>query len=556
MHGSQYLAQLLKVYGVSHVFYVESFIRRVMFALEDLGVKRISVHSEKSAAYMADGFARLSGRPGVCMSQSVGAANLAAGLKDAFLGHAPVIAFTGREVPQNRHRNAYQEIFHQGMFDPVTKFNACVDSQEQLSHLVDQAFREATTGTPQPVHLDLLGHLGQATENWEVLGEPAAQEQFMRYPAFRPTAEADRLSQACRLLERAKRPVIVAGGGATASGAGPELMALAEKRGIPVATSLDGKSLLPNRHPLCMGVVGSYSAWCANRVVSRADLVFFVGSGADGQVTNGWTIPTRSTPVIHLDLNPAELGRNYPRTFGLWGDPKTCLARMAQELEPGTDRAWAEQAGQVVKEWEKEIAPLCASDDTPIRVERLCRELSLGLPEDAVLVADTGYAGIWTGAMVYLDHPGQTYLRCAGTLGWAFPASLGAKCAAPDRPVVCFTGDGGFYYHLTELETASRYGLNTVTVVNNNSRFGQVESSLNSIFGQPRGNWQELIFFGPVDFAAVARDFGCLGIRVEKPAELAPALGEALQADRPVVLDVITDPACQALSPWTPKVRI
>jgi len=556
MEGWQFLAKLLKAYGVSHVFYVESFIRRVMFTLEELGVKRISVHSEKSAAYMADGFARLSGRPGVCMSQSVGAANLAAGLKDAYLGHSPVIALSGREAPQNQHRNAYQEIFHQGMFDPVTKFNAVMDSPTQLSHLMDQAFREATTGTPRPVHLDLLGHLGQATENWDVPGEPTAQEQFMHYPAYRPLAETERLSQACRLLEQAKRPVIVAGGGATASGAGQEVLALAEKRGIPVATSLGGKSLIPNHHPLCLGVVGSYSAWCANRVVSQADLVFFVGSGTGGQVTNGWTIPTRNTPVIHLDLDPAELGRNYPRTYGLWGDPKVCLAQMVQELRPSPDRTWADQAGETVKEWGKEIEPLCASNDTPIRVERLCRELSLNLPGNAVLLADTGYAGIWTGAMVYLDQPGQTYLRAAGTLGWAYPASLGAKCAASERPVVCFTGDGGFYYHLAELETALRYGINTVTVVNNNSRFGQVESSLNKIFGTPQGNWQELIFFGPVDFAAVARDFGCIGIRVEKPAELAPALAETLHADRPVVLDVITDPACQAPSPWTPSVQI
>ena len=401
-----------------------------------------------------------------------------------------------------------------------------------------------------------MGHLGQASENWEVPGQPQAQEQFKAHPPFRPLAEAERMKQACRRLEKAQRPVIVAGCGAAASGAGAELLALAEKRGIPIATSLDGKSLIPNHHPLCMGVVGSYSARCANQVVSRADLVFFVGSHTGGMVTNNWAIPTRNTPVIHLDLNPAELGRNYPRTLGLCGDPKRCLAWMLEELEPGQDRDWAEQAAMVVQEWEKEIAPARACRDKPIKVERLCHELSVGLPEDAVLLADTGYAGIWTGAMVYLDKPGQTYLRAAGSLGWSFPASLGAKCAAPRRPVVCFTGDGGFYYHIGELETALRYGINTVTVVNNNSRFGQVENSLNAIFGQPQGNWRELIYFGQADFAAIARDFGCIGVRVEEPEALAPALKEAMGADRPVVLDVITDPACQAPAPWTPNVQI
>ena len=166
-----------------------------------------------------------------------------------------------------------------------------------------------------------------------------------------------------------------------------------------------------------MGVAGSYSAWCANRVVSQADLVFFVGSTTGGQVTNGWTIPTRSTPVIHLDINPSDLGRNYPRTYGLWGDPKACLSHMLKELQPSPDRKWAEQAARVVRAWEEEIEPYCASDDKPIRVERLCRELSLGLPEDAVLLADTGYAGIWTGAMVYLDQPGQDIFKGRRFLG-------------------------------------------------------------------------------------------------------------------------------------------
>ncbi len=556
MQGSEYLAKALKAYGVSHVFYVEAVIRRTMVELERLGIRRISAHSEKAAAYMADGYARLSGRPGICLCQSVGAANLAAGLKDAFLGHSPLIALTGRQTPENRHRNAYQEILHQGMYDAVTKFNAALDSPAQMGQLLNQAFREATTGVPQPVHLDLMGALGQVSDAWEYGSDPVIQKQYARQPAYRPVAETERIIQACRRLEQAARPVIVAGGGAAASGAGAELTALAEKRGIPIAVSLDGKGLIPNRHPLYVGVAGSYSAWCANQVVSQADLVFFVGSGTGEQVTNGWSVPTLNTPVIHLDLNPAELGRSYPRTYGLWGDPKASLALMARELEPGSESAWTLKARERVDLWDREIEPLCTSDDVPIKVERLCRELSLGLPEDAVLVADTGFSGIWTGTMVYLDHPGQSYLRAAGSLGWAFPASLGAKCAAPQRPVVCFSGDGGFYYHLTELETAARYGINTVTVVNNNSRFGQSEKGVRSAYGERGGNWQELICFGPLDFAKLAEDMGCVGIRVERPAGLAPALAEAFNADRPVVLDVVTDPASKAPGAWTPSVQI
>jgi acetolactate synthase-1/2/3 large subunit len=188
----------------------------------------------------------------------------------------------------------------------------------------------------------------------------------------------------------------------------------------------------------------------------------------------------------------------------------------------------------------------------PIAVERLCAEVTRALPLDGILVADTGYSGIWTGTMIELNGAGQTYLRAAGSLGWAFPASLGAKCAAGDRKVVCFTGDGGFYYHLAELESARRCGIAVTVIVNNNSGFGQNLTGVHRIAGNRPGRGEELIRFGPTDFTAVARSFGVRGIRVEQPSEIAPALREALAADETVVLDVVTDLEPRAPAPWTP----
>lgn len=554
MTGAQLIARTLQGYGVSHVFFVEAILRKTLVELEALGVKRVSAHAEKAAVYMADGYARVSHRPGVVMSQSIGASNLAAGLKDPFLACSPVISLTGRKPPLARYRNAYQEIPHLSMFEAVTKYNVSCDDIQQVPFLFSQAFREATCGTPGPVHIDLLGALGEVTDKSEAALEPRCEEAFRQYPPFRPAPEAERVQAAARLIKEAQRPVIVAGGGVTASGAGPEVVALAEALSLPVATSLNAKGCIPGNHPLSLGVVGSYSAWCANQVVHQADLVLFVGSHTGDQVTNGWTIPALGTPVIQIDIEPTELGRSYPNAVALCGDAKVTLGLLIKALAGAAKKeAWAAQARQTVAAWDAEIEPLCSSDAVPIKVERLCRELTLHLPADAVLVVDTGWSGIWTGTMVYLNHPGHIYLRAAGSLGWAFPASLGAKCGAPQRPVVCFTGDGAFYYHLGELETAVRCGINTVTVINNNSCFGQCQRGVHTAYGSQPGNPQEIYCFQPVDFAGLARNMGCLGIKVERPRDIAPALQEALAAQRPAVVEVITDPASLAPDPWTPK---
>ena len=549
--GAQLIAETLDGYGVTHVFFVESILRRTIVRMENLGIQRVLAHSEKAAAYMADGYGRVNGRPGICMAQSVGAANLAAGLQDPYLGRSPVIAITGRKPPMAQYRNAYQEILHQPAYAPVTKFDANVDVAGQLPLLLRQAFREATGGTPRPVHLDVQGNLGEITETAEVDHEVIVEELYTSCPPHRPVPDATQIQEAAEMLVKAARPIIVAGAGVTASGAASEVVALAEALSIPVATSLGGKGTIVETHPLSVGVVGSYSRWCANRAVSEADLVLFVGCHTSDQVTHNWQVPRPGTPVIHIDMDPSELGRSYPGTLGLLGDAKATVGALIVYLgtEAEKKEAWAERARDLVVQWTGEMEAVRASDAVPMRVERLCRELTGMLPADAILVADTGYSGIWTGTMVEMTHPGQRFIRAAGSLGWAFPASLGAKCAAPGRPVVCFTGDGGFYYHMAELETAARCGINTVTVINDNAAFGQCVVPREAADGTTE---TELVRFNQVDFARIAGEMGCLGIRVERPDDVAPALEEALAADRPVVVDVLTDPVPRAPKPWAP----
>jgi acetolactate synthase-1/2/3 large subunit len=551
MTGAQVLADMLQGYGVTHVFHVPAVLRRTFVEMERrTGIKRIHTHGEKSAAYMADGYARACGRPGVCMAQVIGALNLAAGLRDAFLAHSPVIAFTGGRDPQTKFRKVYQEVDDVPAFEPVTKFNATVDVVERFPDMVRQAFRVAVSGSPGPVHLQFRGNEGQIDAE-EADMEPLVEPLFARVPPFRPEPDVDAALAALRLIEQAERPVIVAGGGARASDAGRDLVALAEALAIPVATSLNGKDVIPGNHPLAVGVVGTYSRESANRVVAQADLVCFVGSETGGMTTNFWKVPKIGVPAVQIDIDPEALGRNYPLKAAVLGDAQKTLACMRQHTNAGTAdlrKPWVEAARAICREWQTKYAPALASDAVPIRPERLCGELTRHVPANAIVVVDTGHAGMWMGGMFDLTGPKQNYLRSAGHLGWAFPAGLGAKCAAPDRPVVVFTGDAGFWYHIGEIETAVRWGINTVTVVNNNSSGNQSKRGFDRVYGgtqtpQAREMWT----FTKVNFARVAQDMGAIGIRVEQPGELGGALRQALAADRPVIVDVVTD--IDALAP-------
>ena len=553
MTGGRFIAETFQAYGITHVFFMPVIIQQALLEMEQLGIRRIMAHGEKAAAYMADGFARTSKRVGICMSQSVGAANLAAGLQDPFLASSPVMAITGRRPQADQHRHSYQEIDHTEPFNAVTKYNVLVNSAEQLPEYLRQGFRAATSGTPGPVHLDFEGTTGATIANAEADLSVTVDEPFAMVPPFRPEPSMELVRQVAQVISHARQPVIVAGGGVVASGAQREVVELAEMLSIPVATSLNAKGTIPENHPLYVGVCGNYSRWCANRVVSEADLVIYLGSSTGSMVTNEWTVPAPGTPIVQIDINAAELGRSYPAHAALQGDAKASIRKLIDAMEPlGPRTEWGNRTRQLVNDWRDEVASHVNSDAVPMRPERLCKELSDFLPEDSILVSDTGHAGIWTSTMLDLNQPDQSYIRCAGSLGWSFPAAMGAKCAAPDRPVLCFTGDGGFWYHLTELETAVRYGINTVTVVNNNHSLNQEKRGNEVTYGGQTAGSDELWMLSDVDFAKVAETMGCFGIRVEQPSELQGALEQAFASGKPAVVDVVTDIAGIAPRAWSP----
>ena len=556
MTGSRLFAEMLKGYGVTHVFFVPTILMDALAEMDSLGIQKILTHGEKAAAYMADGYARAKNAPGVCLAQQIGASNLAAGLRDPFMACSPVIAVTGGPATASRYRGAYQEVEDFTQFDSVTKLNARVDDLGRFPDLVRQAFRAATSGSPGPVHLRLLGSHGQGVEGEADL-QPLTEPQFARLPPFRPAPEMDRMREALSLLSHAQKPIIVAGGGVVASEAHAELVELAEKVQVPVATSLTAKGAILDSHKLCVGVVGTYSRACANQAVSEADLVFFVGCHAGGQVTANWRVPAPGTRVIQLDIDAGQLGRNYPNAVSLLGDARVALrqmADMAQRKAPETAKAWTGRVQQLVAEWRAKSEPMLASDAVPLRPERLCRELAQALPADGVVVSDTGHAGMWTGQMVDITKPGQRYIRCEGSLGWGLPGAMGVKCALPDRPVVCFTGDGGAYYHLPELETAARHHINVVFVVNNNGSLNQEIPLVKAAYREKRDDrsgemWR---FQKDANLGKVAEALGCAAFRVEKPGQLKDFLPRALAMGRPVVLDCISEEQALAPTAWVP----
>ncbi len=320
--GGRFIAEFLNAQGVTAFFFVPTMLSRALAEMDNMPIKRVLTHGEKAAAYMADGYARASGRPGICAAQAVGAANLAAGLRDAYMGHSPVIALTGGRWGHQKHKINYQEMDDFPIFSQVTKANFQADSVGRIPDLLRQAFREATSGTPAPVNVLFAGKEGDI-EHEEADLKMIAEERFTQVPAYRPAPEAASVKEAARLLKKAQRPVIVIGGGARLSGAGPEILKLAKTLSIPVATSLNGKSLVPENNPLYIGVPGTYSRSCTNKIMSRADLVLYVGSQTAGMVTHFWKMPPAGTAVIQIGIEAAIWAGIIPMPFQYWATRKS-----------------------------------------------------------------------------------------------------------------------------------------------------------------------------------------------------------------------------------------
>jgi len=554
LNGGQLVVEMLKAYGVHYIFGVPGDTSLAFYdaLCQSQGeINYVLTRDERSAAYMADVYARISFRPGVCEGPSgAGATYLAAGLAEPHASSIPVIALNSDTPIAKEECNVLTALDQPALFAPITKWSTLVKQADRIPDVMRQAFRIATSGRAGAV---------QITFPMDVLEDEAtafslhAEEPCQGYPSYRTRPDPAAVERAADLLLGAKQPVIVAGGGAVTSGAWVELTALAEALGAPVGTSICGKGAIAEDHPLSMGVVGSNGRRpYANTVVQAADLILYVGCKTDSVTTAGWTLPSLTTDqtILHLDVDSTEIGRNYLTAVGLVGDAKLGLTDLLERVRArdGQPRLnpLAELADQVSAFWADFEAKATATT-TPIKPQRVIQTLSRLLPADSIVVADAGTPTPFTAA--YLRSPAGRQViipRGYGGLGYAIPGVIGAKLARPQAVVVGLMGDGSFGMSAGELETVGRLSLPVVIIQFNNACFGWIKVSQELLCD---GRCFGVDFSADTDYAAIARGFGLRGVRVEAPDEVEPALQEALSADQPTFIDILTEPETVELPP-------
>ncbi len=548
-HGGALLADLLAEHGVRHVFGVPGGQTLALYdAILDRepGMRHVLVRDERSAAYAADAYARVTGRAGVCdATVGPGAAKLPSGLAEALGASVPVVALVSdlpARLAPHRYRSAASQALDQAaLLAAVTKWQATVPDAATLPALVRQAFREATTGRPGPVALFLPQDVLDGPAPDHVALPPS---RFGGFPAFRPAPDPDDIAAAVAVLQGAQRPFILAGGGVLHSGAGVELTALAEAMSAAVGTTLSGKGAIAEDHPLAVGVTGSMGTSAAAAALAEADVVLFAGTKAGSGPTFGWTLPAPGQAIVQLDLDPAELGRAFPVAAAVLADARPGLRGLLTALDEAAgapDRAaWRSRIAELAAAWRAERDVERASDAVPIAPQRVLAEIEAVLGPDDILICDASLASGWGGAYLEQRRAGRRVLcpRGQAGLGYALPAAIGVATARPEGRTVVLAGDGAMGYAAGELATVSELGLPVTVVVLNNRSLGWIRWYRRIHFGR---GW-EGEDFSDVPFADVARAFGLAGMRVAEPGRLTGALRTACAAPGPALLDVVTEP--------------
>jgi acetolactate synthase-1/2/3 large subunit len=492
--------------------------------------------------YMADAYARITGLPTYVYGQyGPGAGNVAGALPEPLWSSSPVVAMPTSMRRQHRHAGEYQELEQIALFAGVTKWQGEAQIPERIPHLVRSAAIRAVSNPPGPVYAGIPSDALEIEIKDYVA--PAADSVRVSVPWQRPRPEAARVAEAVALIDAAERPVVLAGNGVHLSRAYEPLRRVVEALGLPVATSLSGKGAISETHALSIGTVGRYSRNYANALVREADLVIAVGSRLGGLVTDSYRLFAKGVKVIHVDADPSVLNLNFPTDVAIHAD----AAAFLEDLEVALDRprperpAWIDRVRAERATWTErrgEMAEADGRDGGLMRPEAVLTAVDELAPDDTLFLADTGYAAAWAGALIELKQAGQGFLRADGSLGWAVPASLGAKLASPDRPIVAITGDGGFGYHIGELETALRLDLPVVIVVLNNQTLAFEVHVQELLYKEVV---EEVDDFVDVDYAAVARAFGAEGTRVRTAAEFRDAFRNALASTKVTVIDAIID---------------
>jgi acetolactate synthase I/II/III large subunit len=550
MTGGRALAEMLELHGVGPMFGMGGFQLLPFYeAVRALGLRHILINDERCGAFAADAYARVTNRPGVCDGTlGPGATNLVTGLIESFNAGIPQVVLIGDANRDHAWKNMTQEARQVEILRPAVKELIRVEATKRIPELTRRAFAIATSGRPGPVVLDVPEdvchgeHDFDAADFWFDPGTLQAQ-------ARRTRPDPRELVRAAAIIAGAERPLLLVGGGIHLSAAYQALQTLAEAQSIPIAHTMSGKGAIACTHPLSAGLFGRYSR-IANELVAASDALIVVGCKLGEIATRRFALIPPDRPLIHVDIVAEEIGRTTRAEVALAADARLALDDLAAELGDGAAararrRDWCAAVPARMAQWTTGAADRLKSTETPINVGRLIDELNLLMPDDAILVADGGFAGHWGGLLFDTKRAGRHFIADRGfaSIGYGVPGSMGAQLAAGRRRVVGLTGDGGFNMTIGELETARRAGAPFVLCVFNNAASGYVKALQHAVFGS--GNYQSSDLV-EMDYAAISRAMGCRGIRVEDPGQLGAAIREGLEnTSSPTVLDVVVtrDPA-------------
>ncbi len=554
LSGAEAVVEMLRAHGVEIVFGLCGDTSLPFYdALARLphGMRHVLTRDERSAAYMADGYARVSGKVGVCEGPSGGGATyILPGLVEANESSVPVLGITTDIAVGSRGRYTLTELDQGALMRPLTKWNAVLNRAADIPRVMRAAFNQMTTGRPGAAHIALPYDVQNgAVDRADVWGDPSLGQ----YPSRRVAPDAFYVELAARLLRGAKNPLFICGGGVVISGGENELIELGERLSAPVATTISGQGSIPDDHPLAVGVVGSNGGTPETRsIVDRADLVIFIGCRAGSVTTERWRHPAPGqAKVIHLDIDPAVIGTNYRVDVPLVGDAKLALAALNELLESGAHPVKRPlDAAAVRKAKEQKFAKfnaLAASDETPIKPERVVAELAKALDPEAIVVADPGTPCPYLSAYFPVRGTGRRLFsnRAHGALGYSMSAAVGAHFGRPHVKCISVMGDGSFGFTSGELETIVRHKLPITFLVISNGVYGWIKA------GQKTGFQQRYfsVDFETTDHAAVASAYGVKSWRVTEPKALAKALTAALSHGGPSLVDIVCQPLHEARAP-------
>jgi acetolactate synthase-1/2/3 large subunit len=526
--GAKILVESLQREGVEIIFgYPGGVVLPIYDELYDSSLRHILVRHEQAAAHAADGYARASGRVGVCLATSgPGACNLVTGIATAYMDSVPIVALTG-QVPTNLLGNdAFQESDITGITMPITKHNYLVKDTADLGRVVKEAFYIAGTGRPGPVLIDIPKDVST-----KVIKEPPVPEK-VTLRGYNPTYRGHKrqIEKALQLITAAERPVIYAGGGVILSNASGELVDFATQLGIPVATTLMGIGCIPGDHPLNLGMLGMHGTEYANFAITESDVLFSIGVRFDDRVTGKTDTFAPHAKIIHIDIDPAEIGKNKRVDVPVVGDVKAVLQDMLSMLKKnGVKDAWLRK----VKHW-KQHHPLKCPQDSRLHPQFVIRQMSELLHGDAIIVSEVGQNQMWTAQHYCFKHP-RTWITSGGlgTMGYGLPAAMGAHFARPDLTVFDVAGDGSIQMNIQEFGTISHNKIPVKIAILNNRFLGMVRQ-WQELFYDRRYSFTEL---PPVEFVKIANAYGIEGVKVESPDDVMPALRAALDCDGPFVMD-------------------